>query len=578
MSRRVVRPLLILVLALAPAVAAHASPVDLDASFGNGGIATIPGASFVRDLGLQADGGVLIVDPSSVLRVDTAGVPDPSFTPILPADVNASILSVARLPDGRFHVLHAGGDIICHVYITRHSASGAPDISYGTDGRWEGSGGRCAVTGNIAVTPAGESYFAFASASLPTAFRSIRRVDALGHSLTVIGAVQGSEPPPRTYGRIAMQADGRPVVAIAHDHLSAARLIGASFDSSFGGGIGVATSPTPGSVTYDVALLPSGRVVAAGAAQVESPRSIALTRFTSSGIVDETFGTAGVTVVEVANAGEYVPVVLLAAQPDGKIVYAAQVDKVWPAPSFPRIVIGRLDIDGHPDLTFAPGGMTDLLLARGTNLGAIRVRPDGRILVAGALRLSAPNEPYVPAGVVVQLRGGDDPPAGAVQQRSAVEFFHGGYGHYFVTADLEEIAMLDATPASGWSRTGLAFDVWQGVDATLARVCRFWSDQSFAPRSSHFYTPYPTECETVKHNPAWKFERDVFSVKLPEGAAGAGICANGSRPLYRAYNNGLTGAPNHRYTVDASVLDTLIAQGWTMEGEAATRVFACVPA
>ncbi len=170
MNRRVVRRLLILMFALAPTAAGHASPVDLDPSFGNGGIATIPGASFVRDLALQADGGVLIVDASTVLRIDTAGVPDPSFTPILPAEVFASIRSVARLPDGRFHVLHTAGDIICHVYITRHSASGAPDTSYGTDGRWEGSGGRCAVTGNIAVTPTGESYFAFASASLPTLF------------------------------------------------------------------------------------------------------------------------------------------------------------------------------------------------------------------------------------------------------------------------------------------------------------------------------------------------------------------------------------------------------------------------
>jgi hypothetical protein len=38
-----------------------------------------------------------------------------------------------------------------------------------------------------------------------------------------------------------------------------------------------------------------------------------------------------------------------------------------------------------------------------------------------------------------------------------------------------------------------------------------------------------------------------------------------------------TGAPNHRYTTDPALLDQLIAQGWSMEGEAQTRVFACVP-
>ena len=33
----------------------------------------------------------------------------------------------------------------------------------------------------------------------------------------------------------------------------------------------------------------------------------------------------------------------------------------------------------------------------------------------------------------------------------------------------------------------------------------------------------------------------------------------------------------NRYMTDPAVLDTMIAQGWIMEGEAATRVFACVP-
>ena len=50
------------------------------------------------------------------------------------------------------------------------------------------------------------------------------------------------------------------------------------------------------------------------------------------------------------------------------------------------------------------------------------------------------------------------------------------------------------------------------------------------------------------------------------------------QPLYRAYNNGLSGAPNHRYMTDPALLDQMIALGWTMEGEAGTRIFACVPA
>jgi hypothetical protein len=43
------------------------------------------------------------------------------------------------------------------------------------------------------------------------------------------------------------------------------------------------------------------------------------------------------------------------------------------------------------------------------------------------------------------------------------------------------------------------------------------------------------------------------------------------------YNNGQGGAPNHRYANDASLVDSMLARGWIFEGEAQTRVFACIP-
>jgi hypothetical protein len=57
------------------------------------------------------------------------------------------------------------------------------------------------------------------------------------------------------------------------------------------------------------------------------------------------------------------------------------------------------------------------------------------------------------------------------------------------------------------------------------------------------------------------------------------ICASpvGTARLYRAYNNGIGGASNHRYTDDPAVLEGVITQGWAFEGESQTRVFACIP-
>ena len=37
-------------------------------------------------------------------------------------------------------------------------------------------------------------------------------------------------------------------------------------------------------------------------------------------------------------------------------------------------------------------------------------------------------------------------------------------------------------------------------------------------------------------------------------------------PLYRLYNHGKDGTPNHRYTIEPGVVSAMVAQGWTNEG------------
>jgi hypothetical protein len=104
-------------------------------------------------------------------------------------------------------------------------------------------------------------------------------------------------------------------------------------------------------------------------------------------------------------------------------------------------------------------------------------------------------------------------------------------------------------------------------------VCRFFST-SFAPKSSHFYTPSAQECAIVKNNPDWMYEDVVFAVVLPDGA---GACTAGTWPLYRMYNEGQGGAPNHRYANNFVVRAAMLANGWTPEGNGAAGVIGCVP-
>ena len=159
------------------------------------------------------------------------------------------------------------------------------------------------------------------------------------------------------------------------------------------------------------------------------------------------------------------------------------------------------------------------------------------------------------------------------ERATAVEYYHAAFDHYFVTALADEIAKLDNGTFVGWSRTGRTFNVYAASPSGTAPVCRFFS-VSFAPKSSHFYTPDPGECAKVKTNGNWQFEAVVFSMPIPDAL---GVCPAATIPVYRLYNNGQGAAPNHRYTVSTAVRAQMVARGWIPEGYGASGVIMCAP-
>ena len=236
-----------------------------------------------------------------------------------------------------------------------------------------------------------------------------------------------------------------------------------------------------------------------------------------------------------------------------------------------RTVLAGLDSDGVAPLAvrMLPDGTTDPAFT-GAARGAaafgrqLFVRPDGRLLGIAAVSAAGGGR-----GILFQLQG-DTPCSGS----TAVEYYNAAWDAYFVTAYPQEIAALDGGAFNGaWTRTGESFNVWAEPTDVMSTTCRFEST-AFGARSSHFYTPFAAECAIVATNPDWLLEGHAFFLQQ----AGSGAqCAIGTRPLYRAYNRGMGGAPNHRYTTRPSVLDQMISRGWIFEGDAATRVFACVP-
>jgi YVTN family beta-propeller protein len=165
------------------------------------------------------------------------------------------------------------------------------------------------------------------------------------------------------------------------------------------------------------------------------------------------------------------------------------------------------------------------------------------------------------------------------QTAIATEFYESDFNHYFHSDDEVETRLLvDGIFGDGWHRTFQFFRVWTSPGPNRVPVCRFFST-AFGALSSHFYTPYAAECTALQTNPAlsavWELETTaLYYLELTDAS---GNCPAGTAPLYRVYNQGMGGAPNHRYTADPAVRALMIAQGWVPEGNGPDIIFACTP-
>ncbi|MCF8465685.1 MAG: T9SS type A sorting domain-containing protein [Flavobacteriales bacterium] len=134
------------------------------------------------------------------------------------------------------------------------------------------------------------------------------------------------------------------------------------------------------SYAYDVEILSSGKILVAGAAANAQYEFFALVlRLNSDGTLDPTFGTNGVTLINLAPRDEFA--YAMDIQSDGKIVVAGSagdaLNKNMP-------VVYRLNEDGSVDSAFGTNGMTALPVSEIDNdFSSVSIRTDGTIVASG---------------------------------------------------------------------------------------------------------------------------------------------------------------------------------------------------
>ena len=322
--------------------AAGATHASRDPGFGGDGTVTtdLDRVESGNGVAVQADGKIVVAaggpTGSNLIRYDADGSLDPGFGTTGHVALPAMLATaVALQPDGRIvtaGVTEAGADFT----VSRHLPDGTPDASFAAGG-----------TATTVIDP---------------------------NAVYFVGV---------SVDDVAVQADGRIVVAGSNGDLAVVRYnADGSPDTGFGGDGKVFTDFGRGRSerTGAVAVQADGRLVVAGS-EHQPPRGVPeviLARYHPDGSLDTGFGGGGRVVGPVGAASD------VAVRPDGRIVAAGSPRTTGVGPE--HFALWQFEANGGPDRGFGADGQVTTPLGDLDHAGALVLRPDGRMVVAGTTR------------------------------------------------------------------------------------------------------------------------------------------------------------------------------------------------
>ncbi len=350
----------LVVLQVVFAVPAFAASGDLDPTFGIGGKVTrdfFGNRDEARAVAITANGKIVVAGfarsgtdqgPDSILedfaleRYEADGTLDPTFgtggdtfTDFGGSQDRAS--DVLIQPNGK--IVAAGGTCtgvnfdVCDFALARFQPNGSPDPSFGSGGK-------------VITHFAGLSTLAFSIAVQPSG-----KIVAAGFAFGGSGF---------DFALARYHADG-------------------TLDAGFGSGGMVTTDLASGDDFGNaVVVLPTGKIVAAGAAFSGTTFDLALVGYTASGALDRSFGVGGKVFTDLGSTDDEIQD--LALQADGRIVALGETfDATGVA-----FALARYEGDGALDAGFGSGGYVTTDFGSSDAQGeSVAVQPDGKIVAAG---------------------------------------------------------------------------------------------------------------------------------------------------------------------------------------------------
>lgn len=272
------------------------------------------------------------------------------------------------------------------------ASSGAPDKTFSTDGVvTQPVGTADDIAYAVAVDSRSSVYVGgltrngatndFAVAKFTSAGTLDTTFNATGLATTAIGTGNDS------IGALAVQPDGK-LLAVGQafqggtwDFALVRYTTNGALDSTFDGDGRVITSiGTADDIAQAAAVDGNGRIVVAGSSVAASRNRFALARYTTTGSLDNTFGSSGIVTTSFTTASTDDMAYAVAIQPDGKIVVGGHSHQS----SGKFFALARYQTNGALDSTFGGGGLVLTSVdTDGADLYAMALETGGRIVAAG---------------------------------------------------------------------------------------------------------------------------------------------------------------------------------------------------
>jgi uncharacterized delta-60 repeat protein len=220
---------------------------------------------------------------------------------------------------------------------------------------------------------------------------SFQTIIAIGQSMPGVIFTRFGNTDPIPYSS-AIQTDGK-IVAAGETVLGSFKVftlvrynLNGSLDTSFNGtGIVTTAIGSGNSVIKSVAILPDGKIIAAGTCFNGTNDNFAVARYNTNGSLDTTFNGTGIVITAITN-GNNARVYSSSLQPDGKIIVVGEDETVFPNGGISALAaVVRYNSNGSLDTSFNGTGkltisLSWLIIARAY---AITPQSDGKLIVGG---------------------------------------------------------------------------------------------------------------------------------------------------------------------------------------------------